>query len=69
MIEVIYKELYNAKLFVLETLVPTPSVDKIKITILKPDPSNTNPELVIVAQLISIVKFEKLPNPLMFNRN
>jgi hypothetical protein len=33
----------------LETLVSTPSIDKIEITILKPDPSNANPKLAIVA--------------------
>ena len=53
----------------LETLVPTPSINKIEITILKPDLSNANPELVIVAQPISIIKSKKLPNPLIFDGN
>ena len=48
-IEAIYKELYNAKLLVLKTPVPIPSVDKIKITILEPNPSNANPKPAIVA--------------------
>ena len=33
----------------LKTLVPTPSIDKIKITIFKPKPLNINPKLIIVA--------------------
>ena len=49
MIKVIYKELYNAKLLALKTPVPTPFVDKIEITILEPDPLNTNLKLAIVA--------------------
>ena len=75
MIEAIRKELYNAKLLILKTLVPTPSVDKIKITILEPDPLNAKPKLAIVTQpvsitnLIFIIKSEKLPNPLIFNGN
>ena len=69
MIKAICKELYNAKLLILETLVPTPSIDKIKITILEPDLLNANPKLAIVAQFVSIVKFKKLPNPLMFDGN
>jgi hypothetical protein len=32
----------------LETLVLTPSINEIKITIFKPSPLNTNPELAIV---------------------
>ena len=47
-IEAIYKELYNAKVLILETPVPTPSIDKIEITIFKPNPLNTNPELAMV---------------------
>jgi hypothetical protein len=69
LIKAIYKELHNAKLLVLETLVPTPSIDKIKITILESDLLNINLKLVIVAQPISIIKSKKLPNPLIFNRN
>ena len=45
----ICKELYNTKLLTLETLVPTPSINKIEITILKHNPLNTNPKLAIVA--------------------
>ena len=48
MIEVIYKELYDAKLLILETLVLIPSVDKIKITILKPNLLNAKPKLAII---------------------
>ena len=69
MIKAIRKELHDAKLLVLETLVPTPSANKIEITILEPDPSNINPELAIVAQPVFIMKSEKLPDPLMFNKN
>ena len=75
MIKVIYKELHNAKLFALETPVPIPSADEIKITILKYNPLNTNPKLAIVAQPVSIIssipiiKSEKLPNHLMFDKN
>ena len=59
----------------LETLIPTPSIDKIEITIFKPSPSNTNPKPVMVTQpvfttnLIPIMKSEKLPNPLIFDGN
>ena len=45
----ITQEFYNTKLLVLKTLVPIPPVDKIEITILKPNPLNTNPKLAIVA--------------------
>ena len=69
MIEVICKELYNTKLLVLETPVPIPSADKIKITILELNLLNTNPELVIVAQPVFITKSKKLPNPLIFDGN
>ena len=75
MIKAIYKELHDAKLLVLKTPVPTPSVNKIEITILELDPLNINPKLVIVAQpvfminLIPIIKSEKLPNPLIFDGN
>ena len=55
MIEVIHKELYNAKVLILETLIPTPSMDKIKITIFKPNLIITNPKLVIVTQSVSII--------------
>ena len=59
----------------LETPIPTPSMDEIEITVSKPGPLNTNPELVIVTQPVSIInlvpimKSEKLPNPLIFNKN
>ena len=53
----------------METLVPIPFADEIKITILKPDPLNANPKLAIIAQFIFITKSKKLPNPLIFNRN
>ena len=75
MIEVIYKELYNAKVLILETLIPTPSMDKIEITISKPGLLNTNPKPVMVMQSVSmtnptpIIKSEKLPDPLIFNKN
>ena len=44
-----HKELYNAKVLILKTLVPTPSTEEIKITIFKPDLLNINPKLVIIA--------------------
>jgi hypothetical protein len=50
-------------------------MDKIEIIISKPGLLNINPKLVIVAQptsiinLIPIIKFKNLPNPLIFNRN
>ena len=75
MIKVIYKELYNTKVLVLETPIPTPSMDKIKITISKPGLLNINPKPITVTQLIfttnltPIVKSKKLPNPLIFDRN
>jgi hypothetical protein len=69
LIKAIYKELHNAKPLLLETMVPIPSIDEIEITILKPDLSNVNPKLAVIAQLISIIKFKKLPNPLIFNGN
>jgi hypothetical protein len=50
-------------------MVPIPSIDEIEITILKPDLLNVNPKLAVIAQLISIIKFKKLPNPLIFNGN
>ena len=43
-----HKELYNAKVLILKTPVPTPSIDEIKITIFKSGPLNTNSKLVIV---------------------
>jgi hypothetical protein len=75
LIKVIYKELYDAKVFVLETLIPIPSIDKIKIIISKLSLLNTNPKPAIVTQpvsiinLIPIIKSKKLPNPLIFDRN
>ena len=53
----------------LETPVPTPFVDKIEITISKPDPLNVNPKPAVVAQFMHIAKSKKLPNPLIFDRN
>ena len=44
----IYKELYNAKVLVLKTLVLIPSIDKIEITVSKPSLLNTNFKLAIV---------------------
>jgi len=74
LIKAIHKELYNTKVFALETPIATPT-NKIKITICKPSPLNANPKPVIVAQpipitnLVPTIKSEKLPNPPMFNRN
>ena len=45
---VIYKELRNLKALTLEILIVTP-INKIKITISKPSPIDTNLKLVIVA--------------------
>ena len=45
----LHKELYNAKLLILKTPVPTPSINKIKITILKHNPLNMNSKLAIIA--------------------
>jgi len=45
--EVLYKELHNVKALLLETLITIP-INKIKITVSKPDPLNANTELVIV---------------------
>ena len=47
-IEAICKELLNTKVLALETPVLTPSIDKIEITIFKPNPLNTNPKLAII---------------------
>jgi hypothetical protein len=44
----LYKELYNAKVFILETLVLIPSINKIEITVFKPSLLNINPKPVIV---------------------
>jgi len=44
----IREELRNLKALTLKTLIATP-INKIKITIYKPDPPNINPKLVIVA--------------------
>jgi len=46
--EVLYKELHNVKVPILETLIVIP-LNKIKITVSKPGPLNTNTKLVIVA--------------------
>ena len=59
----------------LETLIPTPSINEIEITASKPSLSNINPKPVIVTQsvfitnLIPIIKSEKLPDFLIFNGN
>ena len=45
---VICEELRNLKALTLDILIVTP-INKIKITILEPDLSNTKPKLVIVA--------------------
>jgi len=45
--EALYKELYNIKALILETLITTP-VNKIKIIMSKPGPLNANSKLVIV---------------------
>jgi len=44
--EALYKKLYNVKAFIIETLIVIP-LNKIKITISKPDPLNANTKLVI----------------------
>ena len=76
MIEAICKKkLYNIKVLILKTPIPTPPVDEIEITVSKPGLSNINSKLVTVTQsvsmtnLIFIIKSKKLPDPLMFNRN
>ena len=46
--ETLYKELYNVKTLILETLIVIP-INKIKITIYKPSLLNINPKLVTVA--------------------
>jgi len=72
--EALYKELRNVKALLLKTLTTIP-INKIKITVFKPNPLNANTKLVIVTQPISIMslipttKSKKLPNPLIFNRN
>jgi hypothetical protein len=60
---------------VLETLVPTPSIDEIEIIMSKSSLLNTNPKPAIVTQLMSIInqvpimKSKKLPDPLIFDKN
>jgi len=44
----IYKELRNLKALILETLIVIP-INKIKISIYKPNPLNINPKLIIAA--------------------
>jgi hypothetical protein len=46
--EILYKELRNTKILILETLIVTPA-NKIEITICEPGPLNANPKLVMVA--------------------
>ena len=46
--EALYKELCNVKAFTLQTPTATP-INKIKITVPKPNALNTNTKLVIVA--------------------
>ena len=59
----------------LKTLVPTPSIDEIEITISEPGPLNINIKLAMVTQpvciinQIPIIKSKKLPNPLILNGN
>ena len=48
LIETLRKELRNVNTLIIETPTVTPA-NKIKITICKPSPLNTNPKLVIVA--------------------
>ena len=48
LIEALYKELRNIKAFTLQTLIATP-INKIKITVHKPNLLNANTKLVIVA--------------------
>jgi hypothetical protein len=52
LIEVIYKELYNANIFILETPILIPLIDETKITIFKPDLLNANPKLIIVGAAV-----------------
>jgi len=46
--EVIHKELRNLKALILKTLIVIP-INKVGVTIYKPNPLNTNFKLVIVA--------------------
>jgi len=46
--EALYKELYNAKAYILKTLIAIP-INKIKIMVSKPNLLNANTKLVIVA--------------------
>jgi len=72
--EALREELRNIKALLLKTLTTIP-INKIKITVFKPDLLNANTKLVMVTQPISVIslipaiKSKKLPNPLMFNRN
>jgi len=72
--EALHEELRNIKALLLETLIIIP-INKIKITVSKPNLLNTNTKLVIVTQPVSImsliptIKSKMLPNPLMFNKN
>ena len=54
MIKAIYKKLYNAKVLALKTLVLTPSTNKIKVTIFKPDLLNTNPKPAVDMEVANI---------------
>ena len=59
----------------LETPILIPSMDEIEITVFKLSLLNTNLKPIIVTQSVSIInltpiiKSEKLPDPLIFNRN
>jgi len=72
--EALHKKLRNVKALLLETLITIP-INKIKITVSKPNLLNANTKLVMVTQPISIIslipitKSKKLPNPLIFNKN
>jgi len=46
--EVLHKELRNIKALILETLIVI-VINKIKITVPKPSPLNTNTKLIIIA--------------------
>ena len=72
--EVLHEELRNVKAFTSQTPTATPT-NEIEIMVPEPDPSNANTKPVTVTQptfaanLIFIIKSEKLPNPPMFDRN
>jgi len=67
LIDVICEELCNIKALILKTLILTPTVDEIRITVFKPGLLNANFKLVIVTQ--PVTKSKKLLNSSMFNRS